>query len=120
MERSKPVSTDDQARRLKHMGERTPAHIMSAINLLAHHCKEHGYPTLTIGASGGAVFHADNILDLYAEALNALAAAESIGAPSSGLAETARRALEWWAAYIGPQAPGYAAERAAAREEPPQ
>jgi hypothetical protein len=94
-----------------------PAHIMSAINLIAGYCKEHGYPTVVIADTGGCVFKATNILDDLCETLTALAAAESIGAPSSGAAETARRALAWWAAYVGPQAPGYAAERAAAREE---
>jgi hypothetical protein len=48
-----------EARRLAHANQPLPAPIERAIRLLAHHCAEHGYQTVTIGASGGAVFHAD-------------------------------------------------------------
>lgn len=81
-----------------------PAPIVEAISVLAAHCREHGYSTVIVANTGGAVFHRESILESHAEALAALAAAETIGAPSSGAAETAARALAWWARYIGPQA----------------
>lgn len=76
-----PAETESErlARRLAHQGQRTPPHIVSAINLIADYCATHGYPCVVISDSGGAAFRATNIYD-------DLAAAQRVALQASPLA----------------------------------
>lgn len=71
------MSTDTaqrQARRLANAGQPTPAHILSALNLLADYCEQHGYGAVVLGPDYAPAFLIEHPMAEHARLVDALAA----------------------------------------------